>query len=163
MSERIPNLVIENCRITFKNFSGKETKFNPAGRRNFAVVLDEDTARKLRDDGWNVKIRPSRDDDDEVFCTMSVAVRFDNKPPKIFLIAGKKKTELDEDSVSALDYAEIVNVDLVISPSRWEVSDKSGIKAYLKSMYVTIEEDELAAKYSEYDEADYPTEDDVPF
>ena len=46
MSERIPNLVIENCRITFKNFSGKETKFNPAGRRNFAVVLDEDTAHK---------------------------------------------------------------------------------------------------------------------
>ena len=58
MSERIPNLVIENCRITFKNFSGKETKFNPAGRRNFAVVLDEDTAHKLSDDGWNVKIRP---------------------------------------------------------------------------------------------------------
>lgn len=163
MSEIIPNLVIENCRITFKNFSGKETKFNPVGRRNFAVILDEDTAHKLCDDGWNVKIRPSRDDDNEFFCTMSVAVRFDIKPPKIFLISGKRKTELDEDSVSALDYAEIKNIDLVISPCRWEVGDKSGIKAYLKTMYATIEEDELAAKYGEYYEADHPTEEDLPF
>ena len=48
------NITIEDCRIAFRNFAGKEDKFNPKGSRNFALLLDEDEAEKLAGLGWNV-------------------------------------------------------------------------------------------------------------
>lgn len=158
-NERIPNLSVENARIIFRNFAGKEGKFNPAGKRSFCLLLDAETAERLEDQGWNVKTLAPRDPDDDPQPYIQVAVQFGNYPPNIYLISGKKKTKLDEDSVSILDYAEIDNVDLIINPSRWEVSGKSGVKAYLKTLYVTIVENEFEKKYRDMDEDD----DDIPF
>lgn len=158
-NERIPNLSVENARIIFRNFAGKEGKFNPAGKRSFCLLLDDDTAERLADQGWNVKTLAPRDPDDDPQPYIQVAVQFGNYPPNIYLISGKTKTKLDEDTVSILDYAEIENVDLIINPSRWEVSGKSGVKAYLKTLYVTIVENEFEKKYRDLDEDD----DDPPF
>lgn len=159
-NERIPNLSVENARIIFRNFAGKESKYNPAGKRSFCLLLDEETAERLSDQGWNVKTLAPRDPDDDPQPYIQVAVQFGNYPPNIYLISGKKKTKLDEDSVSILDYAEIDNVDLIINPSRWEMSGKSGIKAYLKTLYVTIVENEFEKKYRDMDEDD---DGDIPF
>ena len=141
------NIVIENARIGFRNFSGKEGKFNPAGRRNFCVFLESDLARTLEGDGWNVRWLQPRDEEEEDQAYLQVAVSYDNIPPKIILVSSKGKNQLDEESVNILDWAEIENVDIIIRPYNWDVNGKSGVKAYVKSMYVTLVEDEFEAKY----------------
>lgn len=141
------NIVIENAKIGFRNFSGEAGKFNPAGRRNFCVFLEEDLGKTLESDGWNVRWLQPRDEEEALKPYLQAAVSYDNIPPKIVLVTGKGKTILEESTVSLLDWAEIANVDLILRPYNWEVSGKHGVKAYVKSMYVTIIEDEFESKY----------------
>lgn len=152
-------IVMENARLIFRNFEGREEKYNRKGDRNFGLVIeDQEVVEQLIADGWNVKnFTPKNndkyDDTPETVYWLPVTVRFDNVPPKVTLVTRRKKTKLDEENISALDYASIKEVDVIVTPFDWEVNGKSGTKAYLQTMYVTINEDEFADKYADLEEA----------
>jgi hypothetical protein len=151
-------VTIEGARIIFRNFSGKEGQYNREGDRNFGVILEPEVAEAMLADGWNVKtLKPREDDEDETETPwLSVSVNFDKgRPPKIMLVTqeGRKRTPMDAETVEMLDWADITNVDLIVRPYTWEVSGRTGIKAYLQTMFVTIEEDELEQKYANMDDA----------
>lgn len=144
---KINNIKIENAKIRYLNFSGTPDKFNPAGNRNFIVLIPEEIVEPLIADGWNIKRSKPRDDEEIGQAFLQVAVKFAYFPPKVVMLTSRNKVILDEQLIGQLDTAEITNVDLVIRPYMYEVNGKTGIKAYLKTMYVTIEDDEFADKY----------------
>lgn len=146
------NIVLENARLIFRNFSGKPSKYNSAGNRNFCVILDPETAQQMADDGWNVKW--PKTDDDNLKPFIQISVSFEHIKPKIWLITSTGRTQVTEETVDSLDWAEMANVDLIINPYNWKVNGKVGVKAYVKSMFITIAEDELEKKYRVSDEDD---------
>lgn len=155
----VPNISIDNAQIRFRNFTGEPTKFDKAGgKRTFSVILDAEMADKLRDDGWNVKSWEPEGADEPIY-HLPVEISYKIYPPKIWMISGNKKTMLQEDTISALQYAEFTKVQLIIRPYCWEVNGKSGIKAYVKAMYVTIEEDEFEKEYRNFEDDD----EEIPF
>ena len=143
------NIILENVRIGFRNFAGKEGKFNPPGKRNFCVFLDTEMAIQLEKNGWNIRWLEPRDENESRQAYMQVAVAFENFPPKIIMITGRGKTALDNDTVSCLDWADIQTVDLIIRPYNYTVNGRSGIKAYVKAMYIVLAEDIFESKYHE--------------
>lgn len=144
-----PNLTLENVRLIFKNFKGAKGKFNDEGQRSFNVVLDDEMAEVLKMDGWNVKEVASRDEDGSPMYILPVKVAYKGRPPRIVMVTNRGKTNIDEDTVALLDFADLLRVDLVIRPYHYDVNGNQGISAYLKTMYATINEDELEMKYAE--------------
>ena len=144
-------LQIDDARIIYHNFSGAESKFNRKGDRNFAVVIDDQQlAEDLRNDGWNIKIRPPRDIDDEPFMYLPVKIKFNDRGPNVYLVTGDRMNRLDEDSIDCLDTVDILEVDLDVRPYDWEINGKEGRTAYLQSIKVTQRVDRFAAEYPEF-------------
>lgn len=144
---------IDEARIIYRNFAGAPSKFNREGDRNFAVVIeDQDIAEALTEKGWNVKIKPPREEGDEPFMFLPVKVKFNERGPRVYLqndLGGRNRVMLDEETVGMLDHVDIVNVDLDIRPYDWDVQGKTGRTAYLQSICVTQEVDRFLDRYAE--------------
>lgn len=148
-------LQIDDARIIYRNFSGRGDKYNREGDRNFAVLIsDEEVAQELSDRGWNVKIKPPREDGDAPFMFLPVKVKFNDRGPNVYLRSGDVQNRLDEESVSCLDNIDIIGVDLDIRPFDWDVNGKQGRTAYLQSMCVVQDVDRFVERY----EREFPRE-----
>jgi hypothetical protein len=144
----------------FRNFEGREDKYNKAGDRNFCVLLDEVQGKELSENfGLNVKFLKSREEGDPEEAYLKVAVGYKVKPPTLVMLTKRPNPEIeegfevvrndiDEAGCQVFDWVDIEKVDLIFNAVPWEVGDKSGIKAWVKSMYVTIAQDELDEKYA---------------
>lgn len=147
------NLVIENADImrgSYKNFSGRKGQYNRSGQRSFCLVLDPETAEKLRDQGWNVRLRAPKDEGDSPVYYVSINVSYGNEyygDPIVVRITNNSRVELTEATIGQLDEDEIIAVDVKIRPHVSTSDDgQRRVKGYLKEMYVTVEES-LADKY----------------
>ena len=151
MPDEAKTFKIEDATIVFRNFAGKEGQYNREGDRNFCVILPEDVATQMLADGWNVRYLDARDEGDEPTPYIAVSVNFNNRPPRVVMLTSTTRTQLDESSVEILDWADVKTADLIARGYDWTVNGKSGTKAYLQSLFITIEEDELERKYAIHD------------
>ena len=144
-------LQIDDARIIYRNFAGRGDKYNREGDRNFAVIIpDQDMCDALVNEGWNVKIKPPREDGDTPFMYLPVKVKFNDRGPNAYLMSGRRMNRLSEDTIKCLDDVDIAGVDLDIRPYNWEINGKEGRTAYLQSIKVVQRIDDRFSK--EYDE-----------
>ena len=145
-------LILEDVNVPFKfrNFAGEAGRYNKAGDRFFSVFLDPDKAEELEAEGWNIKyLKPREDDPEGPQAILPVKVSYDNIPPVVRLVTSRGEELLDEETIGLVDHADIVEMDVSINPYRWKLdTGETGIKAYLKSAWITIYEDDLDRKYA---------------
>ena len=152
-------ITIWDAKLYFKNFTGAEGRYNQKGDRNFGVFIDDDTAKQLESDGWNVKYtKPNEEGYQRPY--LKVKLNFKGRP-RLYLVADGRKTILTEETAGELDDLVFEKVDLKIRHAYLKNYDCW--TQYIDKGYFTVLEDDLDRAYAtprdEFDEA----MDDIPF
>jgi hypothetical protein len=146
-------LVLRDVRLMYKNFRGEKGQFNEEGKRNFSVWLDNETAMRLQQMGWNPKlIRRTAEEPEELReWHLKVNVSYDNRPPRIFFIteSTKSRNPIDEELVFLVDRGVFDRVSVTLSPYNHRMNG-GGVTAYLRTMYCVLHEDPLDLEYMDY-------------
>lgn len=158
MTVKVPsaNLVIENARIQWRNFSGEQRQFNDAGKRNFCIMLDDHAqADALSEMGWPVKYAKPLEEGGDTRPFIQANLKYTPRSkPTVKMINSRGIVTLDEETVFMLDFVAVEKVDLIIRPFHYDWAGREGVKAMLNSIYITIREDELEQKYADVPEVD---------
>lgn len=152
-------VTLEGVKLMWRNFGGGPSRFNAnGGKREFAIAIENpEIAKELENLGWPVgylEPREGHEDDNGLhFIKVKVSYNPNARPPRIVQVTSRNKTELTEDMIGILDYSRIINADVTISSSYYDFNGKQGYSVYLQTLYATIEEEELDAKYADVPEA----------
>lgn len=150
MANNIPKIEIRGAKIARRNFRGEERRWqgkimNSEGNRNFILILPDDMVDDVINDGWNVKQFKPGEDGEPGDYFINVKVNFGYKPPAIWLISEKSdgtktRTRLDEDTVGELDFADIIDVKVLVKPvvRQSSFTGEDMVTAYLETMYVEV-------------------------
>lgn len=154
MAGKIQSVTLQNVRINFRNFAGREAKFNAKGDRNFVIFLDQEVADELSSLGWTVKQLDARNEDEAPQAFIKVKVKYSEfaKPPRIVMITSRGRTNLDESMLDILDWVDIDNVDVIFRAHEGNMNGRDFVTAYAQAVYITIHEDELERKYADVPE-----------
>lgn len=148
---------LRDARFNFRNFSGTNSRFYVPGteiKRNFGCVLPLELALQMRDDGWPVKFPDPRVEDDEPDPYIVVHLGYKIRPPRVAMqtttgvvALGTNKDDLSD--LDVLDWADIKTAHVIANMGHWtmETTGKTGNKAWLKTLVVVIEEDELELEF----------------
>lgn len=147
------DLVVTDARIAFKNFSGKPTTYTAEGTRTFCLILEDEIAEACKQLGWNIKQMLPKEEGAPIIPYVNVTAKYGDYPPQIWKVTSRGRTLLDEETVGTLDWADIVKVDLKISPWHWQQAGREGVKLFVSNMFVTINEDPLELLYQDIPEA----------
>lgn len=159
------NIEIDDCRIMWRNFSGLEGRFpDPIRGRGFAVIIpNQELADALTENGWDVIVRPARDEDEDPLYLLKVKFNYlhEGLKPTAYLKSGRNMKALDEDTIGILDRASIMSVNADIRRSEYIDKHTGELKKtnYLKHIKVTQQIDRFAAEM----EAMAAEEEGIPF
>lgn len=154
----IEKIFIEDARVIFRNFSGRENQFNRDGKRTFSVVLTPEQAQMYEQAGWRIKYLRPREPGDEPTPILNVQVRYHSDEPErnplVYTVSGRKKTLLNENTVGTIDYADLDKATLLISPYRYtdRATGERRVSAYLQEGVFELH-DYFGGKY-DFDEED---------
>lgn len=151
----IDDIEIENANVKwgFSHFDGKEAMFNDAGDYNFQLILPEEQAKELIAEGWNVRVMDGREEGDPPEYLLKVKISFRFEPPKIYILKGKRKFRAEEVDLADIRRDTTLQLDVIVTPSRWVHGRDTGVSAYTKEMYVKVNESRFSAAYADYEEA----------
>jgi hypothetical protein len=150
----IEDIELEDAQIkwAFSHFDGREDTFNAEGDHNFTVILPEQTARELLEEGWNIHEIDGYEEGDPPEFTLKVKISYRFEPPKVYLIKGQRKFRADERDLADITRATCEQIDVIITPSRWVHGQNSGISAYVKELYAKVRQSRFAERYADYEE-----------
>lgn len=150
----IEDFALEDAQIkwAFSHFNGREDTFNAEGDHNFTLILPEETALKLQDEGWAIRRMEGYEEGDPPEYLLKVKISYKFEPPKIYLIKGNRKMRADQRDLADINRATCERIDVIITPSRWVHGQNSGITAYTKELYATVRQSRFDERYADYEE-----------
>ena len=162
-------LLIDDARITWKNFSG-ERDLNGKGERSFGLIIpdrvfdhDEDgnpitIAEALQNDtnqygvGWNVKIKAPRVEGEAPYMVLPVKIKYRNgRGPEAHLKSCGRTIDLTEDTIHRLDHINYSRIDMDIRAYDGRFRDVGDPyrTAYLDAIWVEHDVSRFAARLAE--------------
>lgn len=175
------DLVLDADRVDFEilfpNLEGHKDQFNNKGERSFRLKFnDPDFAKELADDGWNIRIYTPKNEEYQPYHFMTVKTKFRDdsenvyQDPEIHMVNSKNDILCGAQNMHDIDMAfrnrKVERVDLVINPYHWVhpgMSNGEGITAYIREMWVEIQESPFASRYSNRNATSACDNEAVPF